>query len=52
MGKKTKYLLFIVVFILSGCSVTSIKWRIKWDKDKKQGKEAFFEESKSKERDQ
>jgi arylsulfatase A-like enzyme len=58
MGSKLKYattLLFVVALILSGCyplSVTRMKWRIKWDKDKKKGKEAFFEDSKSKERNQ
>lgn len=25
-----------------------MKWRIKWDKDKKRGKKAFFEDEKSK----
>ncbi len=29
-----------------------MKWRIKWDKENKKGKEAFFADKKSKERDQ
>lgn len=58
MGSKLRYtaiLLFVVALIFSGCyplSVTRPKWRIKWDKDKKKGKEAFFEDSKSSERNQ
>lgn len=44
--------LFLMTLIISGCSVTSMKWRMKWDKDKKSGKEAFFEDEKSKIRDQ
>jgi hypothetical protein len=34
--------LFALSMIMCGCSVTSMKWRIKWDKDKKEGKEVFF----------
>lgn len=50
--KKRVVFLFLMTLIISGCSVTSMKWRIKWDKDKKSGKEAFFEDEKSKIRDE
>ncbi len=51
--KKTILLLLGALFLLAGCyplSVTSMKWRIKWDKDKKKGKQAFFENAESKQR--
>ncbi len=37
--------LFILIFILSSCypiSVTRMKWRIKWDKEKEAGKEKYM----------
>jgi glycine cleavage system aminomethyltransferase T len=40
--------MLIGILILGGCyplSVTRTKWRIKWDKDKLDGKEAYLEES-------
>lgn len=42
--------IFIITLIFTGCyplSVTRMKWRIKWDKDKKHGKELFFKDSES-----
>ncbi len=48
--KKILFIIFVISLIFTGCyplSVTRMKWRIKWDKDKKQGKEAFFKDSES-----
>lgn len=53
--KKTITLLFIIALIFTGCyplSVTRMKWRIKWDKDKKEGKESFFADDASKQRNE
>lgn len=55
--KTSRVISFILIttLIFSSCyplSVTRMKWRIKWDKDKKKGKEAFFEDPESKARDQ
>jgi len=53
--KKTTLFLFILVLLFIGCyplSVTRMKWRIKWDKDMKKGKESFLAEKESAERDQ
>lgn len=55
--KKQKLIItaFILTVFLFGCypvSVTRMKWRIKWDKEKAKGKEAFFEDNKSKSRSQ
>ena len=36
------FILFSLLLFVYGCSVTSMKWRIKWDKDKKEGKKEFF----------
>jgi arylsulfatase A-like enzyme len=49
--KKLLVLLLTVSFVIIGCypiSVTRMKWRIKWDKDKKKGKEVFFIDEESK----
>lgn len=53
--KKIFFASFILMVIISACypvSVTRMKWRIKWDKEKAKGKEAFFEDKKSTTRDQ
>lgn len=55
--KKQKFIItvFVLAVFLFGCypvSVTRMKWRIKWDKEKAEGKEAFFEDNKSKTRNQ
>ena len=52
--KKFLFVAFILAVILYGCypvSVTRMKWRIKWDKESKKGKEAFFDDKKSTLRD-
>ena len=55
--KKPKLIIaaFILAMIISACypvSVTRMKWRIKWDKEKAKGKEAFFDDKTSVKRDQ
>jgi arylsulfatase A-like enzyme len=55
--KKPKLIIvaFILALIISACypiSVTRMKWRIKWDKEKAKGKEAFFNDKKSNQRSQ
>lgn len=45
--RKVLLLLFTIAMVFYGCSVTKVKWRIKWDKDKKEGKEIFFADDKS-----
>jgi arylsulfatase A-like enzyme len=53
--KKIIFAGLILAVILYGCyplSVTRMKWRIKWDKESSKGKEAFFEDEKSKKRNQ
>ena len=42
---RSKFLIPIIVLLLIGCypiSVHHSKWKIRWDKDKKEGKEQFF----------
>ena len=36
------FLLVGLGLLLVSCSITRVKWRIKWDKDKEKGKEAFM----------
>lgn len=51
MNRKSIFIVSAVLLVLVGCyplSVTSAKWRIKWDKEKKKGKAAFFESPESK----
>ncbi len=53
--QKIIFTLFILSLIISACypvSVTRMKWRIKWDKEKAKGKEAFFDDKKSNQRSQ
>ena len=48
--KKFIFAAFILAVFIYGCypiSVTRMKWRIKWDKETKKGKAAFFEDNKS-----
>ena len=55
MIKSKAQLLFILITVISSCypiSVTKTKWRIKWDKELKNGKEAFLADQKSSERTQ
>ena len=52
MFKKAIIILLSILFIVYGCSVTRVKWRVKWDKDKKKGKKEFFAENKSKDHNQ
>jgi arylsulfatase A-like enzyme len=35
-------LLVALALVLASCSITRVKWRVKWDKDKKAGKQAFM----------
>lgn len=54
MIKRSHILIAFSVLLLIGCyplSVTSMKWRIKWDKEKKKGKAAFFADPESKKKD-
>ncbi len=53
--KPTFFIPLAFLIFIYGCypvSVTRMKWRIKWDKETKKGKEAFFAEHQSKNRDQ
>jgi len=55
MIKSKAQLLFILITVISSCypiSVTRMKWRIKWDKELKNGKAAFLTDQKSAERKQ
>ncbi len=52
MLKKSTFLFIVLSLIVYGCSVTRVKWRVKWDKDKKHGKKEFFAENKSKDHNQ
>ena len=45
--KRILFVVFTLPLFVYGCSVTSMKWRIKWDKDKKEGKENFFADKES-----
>jgi len=48
MKNYSKILVLIAVLILTGCypiSVHHTKWKIKWDKEKKEGKEQFFSQN-------
>ncbi len=52
--KRTFIFLPVFVLLLSSCyplTVTTSKWRIRWDKDLKKGKETFVESSKQKQND-
>ncbi len=55
MIKSKAQLLFILITVISSCypiSVTKTKWRIKWDKELKNGKAEFLADQKSAERKQ
>ena len=36
MLKKYIYIFLTLVLLIYGCSVTRVKWRVNWDKDKKE----------------